>query len=96
MNEVQIGIIDSDTDCSVLSEDILPSSYPVKPRAHTKPVGADGKFLRRHTYGMRKEISSAEVDDAIGFLHDVNTSQRTLFDAELERENLESNYEVFI
>ncbi len=92
------GHSDSDSDCSFLSKDVLPSSYPVKPRK--------GYRLNRGGYGDRsyppiqtynnnisqpnnsnsnEAVQMKLVIEAFRYLKDVKFNYRDVFDIEEER-----------
>ena len=86
---------DSDSDSTIKSEDILPSTYPVKPRRTPKP---SLKSLKHPSQMDENEQDNSEVgnDEAFEFLKAVEASRPDIFDAEKEREKLEIQYLVIL
>jgi hypothetical protein len=83
---------DSESVVSVQSDDVLPSSYPVKPRRHLRVQREN----RAHRGGGAKDqdIDQTNVEDTIEFLRIVEAARPEIFDAEKEREDLEIRYQV--
>lgn len=77
---------DTDSDGSVLSEDVLTSIYPVKPRKVPKvnpvprPVAMDETM----------EYDSKLVEQTLSFLDAVKRNKKELYAGECEREHLEN------
>lgn len=85
---------DTESNSSVLSEDVLSSTYPVKPRRHTKP-----KVEQRVKQVVTKEVGDIDqniVEETIEFLRIVENARPDVFEAEQEREELEIKYQVQI
>lgn len=82
---------DSDSSSSVLSEDIIASSYPVKPRRHPKAR------VELKPSGVVKDIESDQInmEETIEFLRLVETVKPEIYEAEKEREILEIRYQVW-
>jgi hypothetical protein len=81
---------DSESVCSAASDDVLTSSYPVKPRRHPR-------VQRDRTVRPPKDTTdqdSNSVESAIEFLRVVETARPEIFEAEKKREDLEIRYEV--
>ena len=91
MRQIERVQSDSDSDCSVRSEDILSSSYPVKPRktprwSHLKSQIKGGEHVR----------DNREIEKALAFINVVKSERRDLFDGECERERIENEEQVKI
>ena len=84
---------DSESDCSVRSEDILSSSYPVKPRKTLRmPVRIDKNMLDDDDDDAG--IEDGVVEETIDFLKTIEMARREVFEAEREREKYEIKYQV--
>lgn len=80
---------DTDSESSIKSDNILISNYPVKPRKGLQlPSNGDSD-----DYFSNKE-NSAEVNEALAFIKRLSITHKDLYDAELQREELEMMYEV--
>ena len=83
---------DTESNSSVLSEEILNSTYPVKPRRHTKP-----KIEQRIKQIITKDIGDIDqniIEETVEFLRIVETARPDIFEAEKEREDIEIKYQV--
>lgn len=82
---------ESDSDSSVLSEDVLPSTYPVKPRKNPK-------WIQPRVTGAQDDdeiiFDKKTAEEALAFLKVVKSSKRDLYERERERELLEIQNEV--
>ena len=81
---------ESDSESSVLSEECLPSVYPVKPRSVPK-------WNAQHTAVTRdsnRDFDDSNIQDTYDFLKLVESVRSDVFEAERERENLELAYQV--
>lgn len=83
---------DTDSDSSVLSEDVLPSTYPVKPRKTPKgtvtqkpPAGAVAEIDP-----LEREYDSKMIEQTLVFLDSLKRNKKDLYNAEVERERLEN------
>ena len=99
------AVYDSDSDCSVKSEDVLHSAYPVKPRRTPKNwsqmqqmKGSDSQShyhgIQHGRYSQPSPADTALADQAIQYIDSIKSSNRALYDAEEERERLEYQKEV--
>jgi len=100
------AVYDSDSDCSVKSEDVLHSAYPVKPRRTPKNwvqmqqmnKGSDSQGhyhgIQHGRYSQPSPADTALADQAIQYIDGIKSSKRDLYDAEEERERLEYQKEV--
>lgn len=86
-----IGHIDIDSDSSVKSEEVLSSSYPVKPRKTPKNINAKS-YSKEYT---RTEYNSKAAEDLIAYIKSAKISNRSAYDAELLRERLENQHESY-
>ena len=89
---------DTDSDSSVRSEDVLPSSYPVKPRKTPKLLARDKSPSRNyhHDEAGEHEYDYRTVEETLCFIDAIKKSKKDLFNAECERERLESLQNVRI
>lgn len=83
---------DSESVVSVQSDDVLPSSYPVKPRRHLRVQRE--RSSQRAKDPKEQDAEQTSVEDAIEFLRIVESARPEIFDAEREREDLEIRYQV--
>jgi hypothetical protein len=83
---------DTDSDSSVRSEDVLPSSYPVKPRKTPKVLARDKSPSRNyhHDEAGEHEYDYRTIEETLCFIDAIKKSKKDLFNAECERERLES------
>jgi hypothetical protein len=84
---------DTDTDSSIISEDVLISTYPVKPRKTPKGPIAPAKsasLKASQVEPMTPDYDGISVEQALSFLDLINRSDSNLKAAESEREILES------
>lgn len=79
---------DTDSDSSILSEDVLVSSYPVKPRKAPK-VTVPLKPVITGPTDVEREYDGKTVDQTLSFIDAVRRSKKDLYSAECERERLE-------
>lgn len=79
---------ETDSDSSILSEDVLVSSYPVKPRK-TPKVMIPVKPLNTGPTDVEREYDGKTVDQTLSFLDAVRRCKKDLYTAECERERLE-------
>jgi hypothetical protein len=79
-----------DSDESVCSDDVLESSYPVKPR---KAHGDEhGNPLDRRSSSSR---GTPGVEEMLAFIKVLSKNYSAIYDAEVERERLESWAQVW-
>ena len=81
---------DCESVSSAASDDVLPSSYPVKPRAHAR-------VLKEHRVSrvLKNEVDNADtLESALEFMRVVEAARPEIFEAEREREDLEIRFEV--
>lgn len=89
LNEIQnLGY---NSDSSVDSSEIAPSSYPVKPRKEPKFVSPELLSRYRNLHVEKEEVPVAEI---IEFLSLIEYVRPDLRDAERERENYEVTYQA--
>lgn len=82
---------DTDSDSSIKSEDILQSSYPVKPRrTHRAPASRTDTREKQISDLDKDSAVLAAADDALNFLRAIKLSKVELHHAEVEREKLET------
>lgn len=79
---------DTDSDSSILSEDVLVSSYPVKPRKAPK-VMIPVKPISAGPTDIEREYDGKTVDQTLSFIDAVRRNKKDLHNAECERERLE-------
>lgn len=79
---------DTDSDSSILSEDVLVSSYPVKPRK-TPKVMMPVKPIVTGPTDIEREYDGKTVDQTLAFLDAIRRTKKDLYNAECERERLE-------
>jgi hypothetical protein len=79
---------DTDSDSSILSEDVLVSSYPVKPRKAPK-VMIPVKQISTGPTDIEREYDGKTVDQTLSFIDAVRRNKKDLHNAECERERLE-------
>lgn len=82
---------DTDGDSSVDSDEVMSSHYPVKPRKTFRL--ADREDLQA-SYDRFSDVNSPEIDEALMFIKKITASHRDLYDAECQREDIESTLEV--
>ena len=88
--EANLLASESDSESSVLSEECLPSVYPVKPRSIPK-------WNAQHTAVSRdvsRDFDDANIQDTYDFFKIVEGVRSEIFEAEREREALELTYQV--
>lgn len=87
---------DTDSDSSVRSEDVLPSSYPVKPRKTPRFLNnRNPNSINQGNQGDELEDGNLSydikaADDAFLLLKTIKATKREIYDAEIERERLEN------
>lgn len=84
---------DTETDSSIISEDVLISTYPVKPRKTPKgPIAPVKSALLKASQvePMTTDYDGISVEQALSFLDLISRSDSNLKVAESEREFLES------
>ena len=84
---------DTDTDSSIISEDVLISTYPVKPRKTPKgPIAPvkSASLKASQVEPMTSDYDGISVEQALTFLDLIGRSDNNLKAAESEREILES------
>ena len=89
IREVEL-LNDDDTDSdsgSVMSEDVLPSTYPVKPRKIPKIVQRPSNMSSID--GDEYEYDSLTVEQTLTFLDIIKRNKKDLYQVECERERLE-------
>jgi hypothetical protein len=79
---------DTDSDSSIMSEDVLVSSYPVKPRKAPKVI-IPVKPVSTGPTDIEREYDGKTVDQTLAFLDAVRRNKKDLYSAECERERLE-------
>lgn len=79
---------DTDSDSSIMSEDVLVSSYPVKPRKAPKVI-IPVKPVSAGPTDIEREYDGKTVDQTLAFLDAVRRHKKDLYVAECERERLE-------
>ena len=79
---------DTDSDSSILSEDVLVSSYPVKPRKAPKVMTPVKPTITGPT-DIEREYDGKTVDQTLTFLEAIRRTKKDLYSAECERERLE-------
>lgn len=83
---------DTDTDSSIISEDVLISTYPVKPRKTPKgPIAPvkSASLKASQVEPMTLDYDGISVEQALTFLDLIGRSDNNLKAAESEREILE-------
>ena len=81
---------DTDSDGSVLSEDVLTSIYPVKPRKVPKASTVPRPSAMSAGDTEDVEYDSKLVEQTLTFLDAVKRNKKDLYHAESERERFES------
>ena len=79
---------DTDSDSSIMSEDVLVSSYPVKPRKAPKVI-IPVKPVSTGPTDIEREYDGKTVDQTLAFIDAVRRHKKDLYVAECERERLE-------
>lgn len=80
---------DTDSDSSLLSDDVLDSVYPVQPRSAPRSA-SDG--LRYQDYSTSG--NNVNVDEALFLLKDISKSHKELYNKETTREEYELRCQV--
>ena len=83
-------LIPDDTD-SIVSDDILPSSFPVRPRKNSK---WSKKFSHIVEEESDQEQDEEYLDQAMAFFNSVFTTHHEIRDAETQYEALDVKYQV--
>ena len=96
LNDIDTSALsDNESTMSVLSEDILNSSYPVKPRRFPKSKQNEISSQRnKNSLPKESDLDFNNVEETIDFLRVVEAAKPDIFEAEKERENLEIQYQV--
>lgn len=94
LRELQGNDEDTDSDCSVVSKDVLTSIYPVKPRSYRKIPSKDSASYSRRQEGEYENTGGAVFDEALAFIKNVHINHSALYNQELEREKLENMSKV--
>ena len=81
---------DTDSDGSVMSDDVLPSTYPVKPRKTAKIPLVQRPSAMSSADAEAAEYDSKMVEQTLTFLDSVKRNKKDLYHVECERERLES------
>lgn len=81
---------ETDSDGSVLSEDVLTSIYPVKPRKVPKASTVPRPSAMSAGDGEDGEYDSKLVEQTLTFLDAIKRNKKDLYNAECERERFES------
>jgi len=81
---------DTDSDGSVMSDDVLPSTYPVKPRKTAKIPIMQRPSAMSSADAEAAEYDSKMVEQTLTFLDSVKRNKKDLYHVECERERLES------
>ena len=89
VREMERSIDDTDSDGSVMSEDVLPSMYPVKPRRTPKVMNMPRPAVAAAD-GEMGEYDSKTVEQALTFLDSVKRNKKDLYNGECERERHEN------
>jgi SOS-response transcriptional repressor LexA len=98
LNDIDFSALsDNESTISVLSEDILNSSYPVKPRRYPKSKQNETPPQRvKQSVPKESDVDLNNIEETIDFLRVVEAAKPEIFEAEKERENLEIQYQVTI
>lgn len=80
---------DTDSDCSVKSEEALKSSYPVRPRNYPKIVPRELSTSASRNSHWKGENSCMEVDESLLFIKGLRKANPIMYDLESKRESLE-------
>lgn len=83
---------DTETDSSIISEDVLISTYPVKPRKTPKGPITPMKSVSlkaSHVEPTTPDCDGISVEQALSFLDVISRSNSSLQVVETERESLE-------
>lgn len=84
---------DTDSISSVSSSEVLKSTYPVKPRGSIQADKDDYDYTQEDTFSS-KEVNNAEIEEALIAIKAYALSNKEVYDAEVEREELEASYRV--
>ena len=84
---------DSDSDDTIKSEDILPSSYPVKPRK-TPKASIRSQKLSSLDDDVESDYPETNPEESFELLRLIESSRRDILEGEQERERLELQYQV--
>ena len=82
---------DTDSDSSILSEDVLSSTYPVKPRKTPRgpAVQKQQAPTPSETDIGEREYDAKTIEQTLAFVDAIKRSKKDLYTAECERETLE-------
>lgn len=80
---------DTDSDSSILSDEVLVSSYPVKPRKAPK-IMVPVKPVNSGSTDIEREYDGKAVDQTLTFLDAIMQSKKDMYNAECEREHFEN------
>lgn len=89
------GLSDAESTVSVLSDDVLNSSYPVKPRRYPKTKQLP-ELQRTKTIQKEPDVDQSGIEETIEFLRVIETAKPEIYEAEREREDLEIKYQVLL
>lgn len=81
--------VDSDSDCSFKSDDVLTCTYPQKPRKSYKPAKIIFRDPNKSDAVREKETHVILADHALNLVRAMRFSKKELFDTEEKREALE-------
>ena len=91
IREVELTNDDTDSDSgSVISEDVLPSTYPVKPRKIPKIIQRPANMSSIDADGDGYGYDSKMVEQTLTFLDSVKRNKKDMYHVECERERLET------
>ena len=82
---------DTDSDSSLMSDDILDSVYPVQPRSAPRSA-SDAHGFRYQDYSTSG--NNVSVDEALFLIKDISKSHNELYAKEKEREEFEQRCQV--
>jgi hypothetical protein len=84
---------DTDTDSSIISDEVLVSTYPVKPRKTPKGPAAPSKSVVSRpsdAENMAADYDGVSAEQTFSFFDFISRTNKSLHAAECERELLES------
>ena len=91
VREVELMNDDTDSDSgSVMSEDVLPSTYPVKPRKVPKIMHRPPHMSYTNADADEYEYNNKMVEQTLTFLDSIKRNKKDLHHVECERERLET------
>ena len=94
----EINVNDDDTDSSIKSDDILPSSYPVKPRKNPRRdrTLASQSYASTESYDVHAGGSAssvdADIDEKLRYINSIETGKPEIAQMESIREENEIEY----